>query len=54
NSLSGKNFDSSEICKNYLKQFVAQKIGNFYINGIVELPQRWQKVIDKYSAYIDE
>jgi len=52
NSLNGKNFNSLEACKNHLKQFIVQKDVKFWMNGIVKLPQKWQKVVEQNRTYV--
>ena len=48
NSLNGKNFNNDNDIKSYLIQFFANKNQKFYENcGIMMLPERWQKIIDK-------
>jgi hypothetical protein len=37
-----------------LEQFFARKTGKFYMDGIIKLPERWLKVIEKNGAYVDE
>ena len=46
NSLNGKNFHSLEDCKRYLEQFFAQKDKTFWEDGIMKLPEKWQKVVE--------
>ena len=52
NSLRGKNFNSLEDCKRYLEQFFAQKDKKFWEDGIMELPEKWQKVLEQKSEYV--
>ena len=47
NSLNGKNFNSLENCKRHLEQFFAQKDKRFLEDGIMKLPEKWQKVIEQ-------
>jgi histone-lysine N-methyltransferase SETMAR len=54
NSLNGKNFTSPEACKNHLEQFFARKSEKFCMDGIMKLPERWLKVIERIGAYIDK
>ncbi|KOX74307.1 hypothetical protein WN51_00651 [Melipona quadrifasciata] len=37
-----------------LIQFFADKSQKFYEHGIMTLPERWQKVIDKNGQYLIE
>ena len=52
NSLNGVKLASKEACENHLVQFFAQKSQKFYSNGIMILPEKWQKVIDQNGTYI--
>ena len=52
NSLNGKNFNSLEDCKRHLEQFFAQKGKKFWEDGIVKLPEKWQKVVEQEGEYI--
>ena len=52
NSLNGKNFHSLEDCKRHLEQFFAQKDKKFCKDGIMKLPEKWQKVVGQNSEYI--
>ncbi|XP_011883505.1 PREDICTED: histone-lysine N-methyltransferase SETMAR-like [Vollenhovia emeryi] len=52
NDLNGRSFDSDEAIKEYLIQFFAGKEQSFYERGIMQLPERWQKVIDQSGQYI--
>ena len=52
NSLNGKNFSSLEDCKRYLEQFFAQKNKKFWEDGIMKLPEKWQKVVEQNGEYI--
>jgi histone-lysine N-methyltransferase SETMAR len=49
NSLNGKNFTSPEACKNHLEQFFARKTGKFYMDGIMNLSERWLKVTEEMA-----
>lgn len=51
-SLVGKVFDSSEGVRTHLTQFFANKEKKFYADGILKLPDRWQKVLDQKGQYI--
>ena len=50
--LMEKNFNSLEDCKRHLEQFFPQKDKKFWEEGIMKLPERWQKVVEQNSAYI--
>ena len=52
NSLNGKNFNSLEDCKRHLEQFFAQKDKMFGEDGIMKLPEKWQKVVEQKGEYV--
>ena len=52
NSLNGKNFYSLENCKRHLEQFFAQKDKKFWEDGIMKLPEKWQKVVEEKGEYV--
>ena len=52
NSLNGKNFNSLEDCKRHLEQFFAQKDKMFCEDGITELSEKWQKVVEQNGEHI--
>ena len=52
NSLNGKNFNSLKDCKRHLEQFFAQKDKKFGEDGIMKLPEKWQKVVGQKGEYI--
>ncbi|KAL0880854.1 hypothetical protein ABMA27_002037 [Loxostege sticticalis] len=52
NSLGSVRLTSREDCQNHLSGYFDQKPQNFYSNGIMSLPTRWQKVIDHNGTYI--
>ena len=52
NSLNGKNFNSLEDCKWHLEQFFAQKDKKFWEDGIMKLPEKWQKVVEQNGEYV--
>ena len=52
NSLNGKNFSSLEDCKRHLEQFFAQKDKKFWEDGIMKLPEKWQKVVKQKGEYV--
>ena len=51
NSLIEKNFNSLEDCTRHLEQFFAQKDEKFWENGIMELLEKWQKVVKQNGGY---
>ena len=52
NYLNGKNFDFLEDCKRHLEQYFAQKYKKFWEDGIMKLPEKWQKVVEQNSEYV--
>lgn len=54
NYLDGKTFNDDEAVKSQLNQFFADKNQKFYERGIMELPERWQKVIEQNGKYITD
>ena len=52
NSLNGVKLASKEACKDHLVQFFAQKPQKFYSDGIMILPEKWQKDINQNGIYI--
>ena len=50
--LMEKNFNSLEDCKRHLEQFFAQKDKTFWEDGIMKLPEKWQKVVEQKSEYV--
>lgn len=54
NSLDGLKLTSKEDCEKHLSQFFAKKSQKFYTDGIMRLPEKWQKVIDQNGTYLLE
>ena len=52
NSLNGKKFNPLEDCKRHLEQFFAQKDKKFWEDGIMKLPEKWQKVVEQKGEYV--
>ncbi|EGI58226.1 Histone-lysine N-methyltransferase SETMAR, partial [Acromyrmex echinatior] len=52
NSLDGKTLADKKAAENHLKKFFADKPQKFYTDGIMKLPEKWQKVIDNNGQYI--
>ena len=52
NSLNGKNFNSLEGYKRHLEQFFAQKDKKFWEDGIMKLPEKWQKAVEQKGEYV--
>ena len=51
-SLNEKKFSSLEDCKRHLEKFFAQKDKKFWENGIMKLPEKWQKVVEQKGEYV--
>ena len=47
-----KKFNSLEDCKRHLEQFFAQKDKKFWEDGIMKLPEKWQRVVEQNSEYV--
>ena len=41
-----------EDCRRHLEQLFAQKDKKFWVDEIMKLPERWQKVVEQNSEYI--
>ncbi|XP_014479919.1 PREDICTED: histone-lysine N-methyltransferase SETMAR-like [Dinoponera quadriceps] len=54
NFLNDKAFASLEDCKEHLQQFFAEKTPEYYAQGIMQLPIRWQKVIENKGCHIND
>ncbi|EZA55222.1 Histone-lysine N-methyltransferase SETMAR [Ooceraea biroi] len=54
NSLNGQRFVSKEGVKQHLEQFFPEKDKKFFERGIMQLPKRWQKIVDQIGEYIVE
>jgi len=52
NSLNGLKLASKEACENHLVEFFDQKPQKFYCDGIMVLPEKWQKVVDQNGTYL--
>ena len=52
NSLNEKKFNSLQDSKRHLEQFFAQKDKKFWEDGIMKLPEKWQKVVEQKFEYI--
>ena len=50
--MNGKTFNDDEAVKSHLVQVFDDKDQKFYERGIMKLPERWQKVIEKNGKYI--
>ena len=51
NPLNGKNFNSLEDCKKHLEQLLAREGKKFWEDGIMKLPEKWQKVVEQKGEY---
>ena len=47
-----KYFNSLEDCKRYLEQFFAPKDKKLWEDGVVKLPERWQKAVEQNGEYV--
>ena len=47
-----KNFNSLEDCKRHLEQFFAQNDKKFWEDGIMQSPEKWQKVVEQKGDYV--
>ena len=47
-----KNSNSLEDCKRHLEQFFAQKDRKFWEDGIMKLPEKWQKVVEQKGEQV--
>ena len=52
NSLNGENINTLAECERHLEQFFAQKDKKFWEDGIMKLPEKWQKLMKENSEYI--
>ena len=52
NHLNGFTLNSKEACENELSRFSTSKPQKFYSDGIMVLPEKWQKVIDQNGTYL--
>lgn len=52
NSLNQKTFNSLEECEKHLEQFFAEKDEKFWEDGIMKLPERWQKIVEQNGKYV--
>ena len=53
NSFNGKNFKTLEDCKRHLGTVrCSKKDKTFWEDGIMKLPEKWQKVVEQNGEYI--
>ena len=52
NHLDLRLFNSTDEIKKVLNVFLEEKQQSFYESGIMDLPQRWQQIIEQKGKYI--
>lgn len=52
NFLDGKKFTDKTAAENGVSEFFESKPQKFYYDGIMKLPEKWQKVIDNNGQYV--
>ena len=52
NFLDGTKLTTREACENKLVQFFTNRDEDFFNRGIMKLPSKWTKVIEKIGAYL--
>jgi transposase len=52
NFLKEKHFNNLDHLKNDIQTFFESKTPEFYAEGILQLPQRWEMVLDSDGEYI--
>lgn len=52
NSLDGKKLANKRAAENHVAKFFADKPQKFYNDGIMKLPEKWQKIIDNNGQYV--
>ena len=52
--MQNQHFDDEDELNQWLQQFFDSKPEQFYREGIMKLPGRWQKVIDNDGDYFVE
>ena len=52
NSLDGKKLSDRDAAQTHLGKFFNNKQQKFYTDGIMKLPEKWQKVIDNNGQYV--
>ena len=50
--LVGKKFENIDILKNSLKNYLKKKQENFYRDGIMVLPEKWEEAVQREGNYI--
>jgi len=51
NNFAGEKFASREACENPLSQFFANRDEGFYERSIMELPSKWQQIIEQNGTF---
>ena len=51
-SLKDQHFQEEEDIKSFISDFFNNKSSEFYKEGIMSLPSRWQQVVDSNGEYI--
>lgn len=51
NGLRGKEFNTTEEIRQFVKDFFASKSSGFFVRGFTELPRRWEEVIENEGEY---
>ncbi|CAH2092000.1 unnamed protein product [Euphydryas editha] len=52
NSLNGKKLADRNSAENHLAKFFDDKPQKFYTDGIMKLPEKWEKIIDNNGQYV--
>ena len=47
-----QNYNSLEGCKRHQQQSFAQKDKKFWEDGVMKLPEKWQKVVEQNNKYV--
>ena len=54
NSLNGITFTNDDDVKSHLVKFFVDKDQKFYEQGIIKLPEKWQKIIDNNDNILNK
>ena len=52
NKTCSENIPGPQASKRHLEQFFAQKDKKFWEDGIMKLPEKWQKVVEQNGEYV--
>ena len=52
NFIDGKKLPNKRAAENHVAKFFATKPQKFYTDGIMKLPEKWQKVKDNSGTYV--